>query len=466
MKNIKSPIIKKIYISLIIMLISILIVPNVYASTDDNVNVHNVSTKSTACLLIETKTGKVLYSKNANKRMYPASTTKLMTAILTAEKCQMTDKVKISHNAIFSIPYGYASANFREGEELSVENLLNVLLIPSANDAAVALAEHISGSVGEFSKLMNSKAKEIGCTGTNFVNPNGIHNENHYSTAHDLSLIGQYAMKLPTITNIVKKTRYTLPATSKYKKTDRVFKATNKLINSASGNSLYYQYATGLKTGYTDKAGNCIVATAKKDKLELIAVTLNAKTSENRFEDCKKLFDYGFKNYSYRTIKKANDVIKSVEISNATDETKTLDIILKDDISAFFNNNINIKDIDSTIDIKENLQAPIAEHSVVGKVTYKIDGKEYSSDLLAGSSVYPSNMEVIIFKIALGILVFFVLCLILRRMFASKKDRYGSTYRINNYNSHKKTRKNKRHKSRGKRYAKGNYKFTQIDDYL
>ena len=454
-----------IYILIIAILISLLIVPNAYANSDtNNVNVNNVSTKSEACILIETKTGKVLYSKNADKKMYPASTTKLMTAILTVEKCKMTDTVKISHNAIFSIPYGYASANFREGEILTVENLLNVLLIPSANDAAVALAEHISGSVDEFSKLMNNKAKEIGCTGTNFVNPNGIHNDNHYSTARDFSLIGKYAMKFPEIMNIVKKTNYTLPATSKYKKADRTFKTTNRLINRAY--SQYYEYATGLKTGFTDKAGNCLVATAKKGNLELLAVTLNSKTSEGRFEDCKKLLGYGFKNYAYRTIKKANDVVKLIEINNATKESKNLDIILKDDISAFFNNNIDLKDLDYSLDIQDNLKAPIAEHTVVGKITYKIDGKEYSSDLIAGSSVYRSDMELMIFKIALGILCIFVLFIILKRISSSNNNNNSNTYRINHYGSHKKTRKNTRSKSKGKRYARGNYKFTQIDDYL
>lgn len=237
-------------------------------------------TYSSACLLMEEITGKILYSKNANSIMYPASTTKIMTAILTLENCNLSDTAVVSHNAVFSIPSGYSTASLVEGEVLTIEQLLNVLLIPSANDAAVVLAEHIAGSVEAFSDMMNSKAVELGCLNTHFVNPNGIHNENHYSTAYDLALIGKYAMQFPTFKEISSKTRYTLPITNAYSKEDRIFNTTNDLIKpnySSSPTNYYYKYATGGKTGYTDPAGQCIVATATKDNVSLIAVTLHIR---------------------------------------------------------------------------------------------------------------------------------------------------------------------------------------------
>ena len=283
-------------------------------NSQKDININDITTNSSSCLLMDAKTGKIIYAKNAYEKLYPASTTKLMTAILTLENCKLTDTAIVSHNAIYSIPVGYSHASLKEDEELTIEQLLNVLLIPSANDAAIVLAEHISGSVEEFSKLMNEKAKSLGCLNTNFVNPNGIQNKNHYSTAYDLALIGKYALKFPDIKRIAMVKQYTLPTTNKYDKTDRIFNATNGLINDDVLNKNYYEYATGLKTGYTDASGYCIVSTAKKDDKELISVILNSDSISKRYSDCKTLFNYGFDNYEYITIQDEKAVVKQVEI--------------------------------------------------------------------------------------------------------------------------------------------------------
>ena len=206
MKKFKSIV---IFTIIFIMILMPIILATEIDKTDYNPD--DLTTKSPSIILVDAKTGKILYSKDAFKKMYPASTTKLMTAILTLENCKLDDIVTVSHNAIFSIPVGYSHASLKEGEQLTVEQLLNVLLIPSANDAAVALAEHIAGSVEEFAEMMNNKAKELGCIGTHFVNPNGIHNEDHYSTAYDLSIIGRYAMKFEDIMRIATVNQYTLP---------------------------------------------------------------------------------------------------------------------------------------------------------------------------------------------------------------------------------------------------------------
>lgn len=233
---------KKICITLFLFLIIFVSgCTSTYASTIPD-------TYSSACLLMEESTGKILYSKNANSIMYPASTTKIMTAILTLENCKLSDTAVVSHNAVFSIPSGYSTASLVEGEVLTIEQLLNVLLIPSANDAAVVLAEHIAGSVEAFSDMMNSKAVELGCLNTHFVNPNGIHNENHYSTAYDLALIGKYAMKFPTFKEISSKTRYTLPITNAYSKEDRSnnLKVFSLIVSSASCLNVWSVYSSTL----------------------------------------------------------------------------------------------------------------------------------------------------------------------------------------------------------------------------
>ena len=186
--------------------------------------------ESGAAILIEKNTGKVLFEKNSNKIMYPASTTKVMTAILVLENCKLSETAIVSPTALNTIPNGYVTANIQIGEELTIKDLLYALMVKSANDAAVVLAEHVSGSVENFSILMNKKAKELGCTNTNFVNPNGIHNENHISTAQDLATITKYCMQNEIFRKIVTTTSYTLPATNKYPVADRTFSNTNSLI--------------------------------------------------------------------------------------------------------------------------------------------------------------------------------------------------------------------------------------------
>ena len=150
---------------------------------------------SEAGLLIEVNSGNILYSKNSNKKMYPASTTKIMTAILALENCNLNEIATVSKNAINLVPSGYTTAQLVAGEKMSIQDLLYGLMLNSANEAANVIAEHVSGSVEEFSKLMNSKAEELGCTNTHFVNANGMHNENHYTTAEDLAKITAYCMK-------------------------------------------------------------------------------------------------------------------------------------------------------------------------------------------------------------------------------------------------------------------------------
>lgn len=379
------------------------------------------STYSPACILMDANSDKILYSKNANTRMYPASTTKIMTAILTLENCKLSDIAVASHNAVYSIPYGYSVATIQEGEELTIEQLLNVLLIPSANDAAVVLAEHIAGSVEAFSEMMNNKAVELGCKGTHFVNPNGIHNEDHYSTAYDLALMGKYAMQFDTFRTIVRKTSYSLPVTNKYDKEDRMFNTTNDLIKknySSSPTNYYYQYATGAKTGYTDAAKSCIVATATKDDVSLIAVVLHDSTTDQglsqRAIDCKTLFEYGFNNYSVKQIASKDSVAEQISVKNASSDTESLDLLYSDDLSGLIPDNVDISTITPNIKLTEGISAPISEGTNLGTITYNIDGFDYSCNLLASHTVYKSNFTKTLLELIALILFLFIFARFLR----------------------------------------------------
>ena len=386
--------------------------------------------KSPACMIIESSTGKTIYEKNSDQVMYPASTTKLMTAILTVENCKLTDIATVSHNAVFSIPTGYSSASLQVGEELTIEQLLNVLLIPSANDAAIVLAEHIAGSVQSFSSMMNTKAIEIGCTNTNFVNPNGIHDENHVSTAHDLTLIGNYALKYPEIQNIVKKNTYQLPVTNKYDKDDRIFNTTNSLIkenHSTKPSNYYYEYATGLKTGYTEPAGHCVVASAEKDGVTYVATILGGKTSEDyldeRFLDAKTLFEYAFTNYSVKKLHTSDEIIDSIVISHATNETKNLKIKLRGDINILLENSVSLKAVEPEIEYSVDLEAPISENTILGTATYTVDNVSCTSDILAANSVDRIDIMPIILKIVLGIFIILLGLIFIRLSSRPKRNR-------------------------------------------
>lgn len=401
---------------------------------------NNLKTYCPSVILMETSTGKILYEKNANEISFPASTTKIMTAILTVENCNLNDVATVSHNAVYSIPYDYTHASLKEGEELTIEQLLYALMIPSANDAAIVLAEHISGSVEEFAKLMNKRAEELGCKNTHFVNPNGIHNKEHTSTAYDLALMGQFAMKNETIRKVVSTKQFSLPITNKYNKTDRIFNNTNDLLSTYS--KYYYEGTTGVKTGYTGEAGNCIIASAKKNDFEVLLVVLGGKSTSKglseRYLDCKTLFDYAFDNYSIKTLNEKNSVLKKITVSGATKETQNLNLIVKDDIKIFADKNIDLSTLNPEITLDKKIRAPIAANSVVGKISYIYDDKEYSSDLIAQTQVIASGFLPVLFRVLLIIIVLYLLFLLLKPSKKSKKYKKkskGGTYKFTQFSN-------------------------------
>lgn len=370
---------------------------------------------SEAVLLMEASTGKVVYEKNGYEKKYPASTTKIMTAILAIEHCNLNETATASEFAINSVPSGYSTANIQIGETLSVKDLLYALMLQSANESAVILAEHVSGSQEAFANLMNEKAKELGCKNTHFINPNGIHNENHYTTAYDLTLITQYAMKNQTFRDIVKTTSFTLPATTSYPSESRTYANTNNLIIYDARNrpdNYYYKYATGVKTGYTSAAKNCLVASAEKNGIEYISVVLGASITyestgsvSHRYVDTISLFDYAFDNFSFRKLKSANNLIKTIKIENGKKDENSLDLLIASDVNSLVSLDNKSTQIDPDITLKEGLSAPITKGDIVGTISYKIEGINYTTDLIAGNNVEEYKPS----KIGLYVLIFLIL---------------------------------------------------------
>lgn len=399
------------------ILLSFIFIINLFIGSTVLATEPNVSAE--AIYSVEVSTGKVLFEKNAHEKNFPASTTKVMTALLVLENCELTDTATASYNAISIIPSGYSTAHIQVGETLTIEDLLYALMLPSANEAANILAEHVAGSISSFATMMNTRAEELGCENTHFVNPNGIHNDNHYSTAYDLYLIANEAMKNPEFRKIVSTPTYTLPSTDKYADNDRVCKSTNQLIhvnNSNRSDNYYYKYCIGIKTGFTTQAQNCLISQASKDGLEILNVVLGAGTTEDnlsiRFLDSIELFEYAYNNYAMTTIKEQNDVIKTIEVKNGTKKTKNLDLLSKDNLTVFHNLDIDVKTLDPEITLKENFKAPIKQGDIVGTALYKVDDLEYKTELIAGHDVEKSNV-VSICLITSGICVLFFAMIIM-----------------------------------------------------
>lgn len=344
---------KKINICILVFIYMITGLCHFTYATEDNTEMQSNENPgemviySESAILMESTTGKVLYDKNMNERKYPASTTKILTAIIALEKCDLNETAVASANAVNTIKSGYTKANIQVGETFTIEQLLNVMMVQSANEAATIIAEHISGSVEEFSKLMNKKAQEIGCKNSNFLNANGVHDDNHYSTAYDLALIARYCMKNDKFRTLANMMECSLPRTEFWQDEqveengERIFKNTNKLL--LSDNKYYYPYAIGIKTGFTTPAKNCLISASNKNGFETIAVVLHAESTEEgesaRYSDTIKLFEYGYNNYKledilkeYPNIAKENEKKQPVALTSENDNSQNSPQILEEEI--------------------------------------------------------------------------------------------------------------------------------------
>ena len=349
-------------------------------------------------LVMDADSGSVLYEKGARDKAYPASTTKIMTCILALEESKMDDQVTVGTAVKTGSVLGMA-----DGETMSMKDMLYGLMLKSGNDCAKAIAEHISGSVDAFVEKMNAKATELGMTGTHFVTPNGLHDENHYSTAYDMALLTRFAMQNEDFRTIVATASYHIEGTNKnsagYDLTN-----SNKLIYAKDAEaSLVYENATGVKTGDTTQAGRCLVATATKNGTSLIVVIMGdmeSKVSTNyRFENAKKLFEWAFAKFvtvDANTLNLKTSFEENVANASFSDEKKGV-LELTADLSgkkvagtSDFIESIKSSSDGVTADYKLTapLTAPIKAGDVVGTVNYQFSGQTIlTANLIASRDV-------------------------------------------------------------------------------
>lgn len=245
-----------------------------------------------SAILMEAETGAILYAKNIHQKEYPASTTKILTCLIAAEQCSLSEEVTFSHDAVYDTPRDSNHIAIDEGEVLTMEQCLNAILIRSANEVSFAVAEHITGDSWEsFADIMNARAEELGAINSNFVNPNGLPDENHYTTAYDLAMIGRGFFSNEMLCKISTTYRLEIPASDK--QPDNIVEvSSNKLINGGYN----YEYLVGCKTGYTNDARSCLVSCAEKDGMRLICVVMKDE-APYQYEDTIALFNYGFSNF-------------------------------------------------------------------------------------------------------------------------------------------------------------------------
>lgn len=306
---------------LVMMLISPITFPNHgYAQASQALK----GVKAKGCFLLETNSGKVLYEKNGNQKMYPASTTKILTALLAIEHSNLKEKVRVGEE-INLLQRDGSKARLKKGESLTMADLLRGLMLPSGNDAALTIAVHIGRKVSgdgslsvpealdKFADLMNDRAREAGALGSHFTNPHGYHDANHYTTPHDMGMIAREAMKHDFFREVVKTTKYVLEGKGDTpdKNNIRKWENTNQLIQKKS--PYYYSYSTGIKTGYTSEAGYCLVSSASHGDLDVISVVFNS-SYEGRWQDSRRLLEHSLEDFLFHTVVKEGKAIATLPV--------------------------------------------------------------------------------------------------------------------------------------------------------
>ena len=270
-----------------------------------------------SAVLMDLSSGAILYEKNAHKAQYPASITKIMTTLLALENCSMGEMVTFSHDAVFGIEPGSSHIGVDEGEKLTVEQSLYAIMLASANEVSWGVGEHIAGTLSAFADMMNARAKELGCQNTHFVNANGLHHDDHYTTAYDMALISREAMKYSRFRTITSTKTYTIPPTNKHD-INNAFANHHQMLMGNKQPHYKYEYCIGGKTGYTNKAGSTLVTFAKKGDVELVCVVMRANgptSPENEYTDTIGLFDWAFENFTQHNINAATEELEDSELA-------------------------------------------------------------------------------------------------------------------------------------------------------
>ena len=395
---------------ILLLFFSLLLMNTCFAATP-NFNVY-----CNSAILIDARTGNVLYEKNSNQKAYPASTTKILTAYIALTQIGDTNTEIIpSRNAIMSVPVGSSLAYFSENEKLTLEQVLFGLLLPSGNDAANIIAETVSGSSSNFAELMNVTAEKLGATNSHFVNPSGWHDNEHYTTAADLAKIAYNAMKIPKFKEVVSQTRYVMPETN-VSKVKRTFINTNKLLSSGE---YYYEAATGIKTGYTSQAGNCLVASASKDGVELISVAMGGNTvpvgKSAVYLDTINLLNFGFENYHNNQLVTQSNLITTITPKKAG--KKTLDIITDSSINVLVENG-DTPVFDRIISLNDKIVAPIKKGDVLGTLTYTQNNEVVGIvNLVAKTDIEKEHWFFVLLKVLLYLAISVIILGVMLRLF-------------------------------------------------
>lgn len=340
-----------------------------------------------SAILIDSESGRVLYEKSPDTKMYPASTTKVMTALLASEYKDLDEQITASPNVV-NIERGSSQIYINPGEILTMRQLLFALMLPSANDAAIAIAEHLGGSIDGFATLMNERAQSLGAVNTHFVNPNGLHDDNHYTTARDLAIIARDGMKNPIFREVVSTYHYEIPATNKQEARNYLTNS-NKLI-SKFNNKYKYEYAIGIKTGYTTKSQHCLVGGAKKDNLELITVVLG-DSKDFMYPDTIAMFEYGFANFKKLELLKKDMIVTTVNIKNGD---RKLNLLATEDY-LLTGKEEELEEIQKTkiVTMIKDIQAPVKRGDIIGTVSYRLENKEQKTiKLIAEEDVLSTKL--------------------------------------------------------------------------
>lgn len=400
-----------------------------------------------AALLVDANTGNIVYAKNEHQELYPASLTKIMTALLVLEavdsgKLSLGQQLTAS-DSITELDADGSSAGIKVGEVMTVEQLLYCMLVVSANEACVILAEAVSGDVDTFVDAMNAKAQALGCENTHFVNPTGLHDSQHYTSAWDLYLITQEAMKHEDFMRICDTGDITLPATNLSEA--RSLHSTNYLISVWRSRGYYNTDAHGVKTGSTDVAGHCLVSSASKGSLSFISVMLGCEQlhlegNEIRtmsFYETNRLFDWAFNNFAYQTVLTSDEILKEVAVSLSKIDHVT--VHPAEDVEVLLPKGLAAEDLERTITLKSDpVEAPISAGDVLGTVTLSYDGTDYATvDLLALNDVEASRIltfwrdvkaffsQTAVKVVGIILLAAVVALLVWKLVFGRRRYRYG-----------------------------------------
>ena len=442
---------------LFVLLVSLTATP--FAAAEEPTLPEDPDIQAKAALLVDANTGAIVYAKNEHQELYPASLTKIMTALLVVEaidKGQLSlDQEVTASSTIESLDTDGSTANIKPGEIMTVEQLLYCMLVVSANEACVILAEAVSGSVDAFVDQMNEKAQALGCENTHFVNPTGLHDSQHYTSAWDLYLITKEALTHKDFVRISDTGDITLPATNLHEA--RALHSTNYLISVWRSRGYINKNAHGIKTGSTSEAGHCLVSSAAKGSLSFISVVLGCdrltlEDGEIRtmsFYETNRLFQWGFDNFSYKTILTADEYPKEVAVSLSKIDHVTVHPAR--DVEILMPNDLEPEDLERTITLNSDpVEAPITTGDKLGTIQLSYQGTVYATeDLLALNDVEASRLltfwrDVKLFfakpavKIAGVVLaVLLVVVLLWKLIFGRRRYRYGRSVRSSSRQSYR-----------------------------